>query len=160
MAEALPLRRDMNIPKKILVATDFSQTSGAALEYAVAIGVQLGAVVHVVHSYELPVVGFPASLMEITAEMASRIIDAANAAISGIAEKYAERGIAIETSLEQAAPREGVLRAAKRVGADLIVLGTHGRRGISRALIGSVAEYVVRTSPIPVLTVHAEPTTT
>lgn len=150
----------MNIPKKILVATDFSQTSGAALEYAVAIAGKLGAVVHVVHSYELPVVGFPESLMEITAEVASRIIDAANAAISGIAETYAKRGIAIETSLEQADPREGVLRAAKRVGAELIVLGTHGRRGISRALIGSVAEYVVRTSPIPVLTVHAEPTTT
>jgi len=50
--------------------------------------------------------------------------------------------------------RDVILATAEEVKADLIVMGTHGRRGISRALLGSVAETVVRTSPVPVLTVR------
>ncbi len=52
-------------------------------------------------------------------------------------------------------PWEEVLNAAKELNADLIVMGTHGRRGLERALLGSVAEKVVRMARIPVLTVHA-----
>ena len=54
-------------------------------------------------------------------------------------------------------PRDTIHSVAHDVGADLIVLGTHGRRGLSRAILGSVAEWVVRTSTCPVLTVHAAP---
>jgi nucleotide-binding universal stress UspA family protein len=146
----------MNAPKKILVPTDFSEPSNAALEYAVALAEKLGASVHLVHAFELPIVGFPDGTLTITAEMASRIIDAAQKALDELVKKYAARSFTVTSSLEQADPRDGVLAAAKKVGADLIVMGTHGRRGISRALIGSVAEGVVRRSPIPVLTVHAE----
>lgn len=146
----------MNIPKKILVATDFNAPSEAAVAYAVSLAQKLGAKVHVVHAFELPLVGFPDGVMTITAEMAARILDGAQTALSKVSSTYAERGVMIETSLEQADPREAVLTAAKKVGADLIVMGTHGRRGIARALIGSVTEAVVRTSPVPVLTVHAE----
>lgn len=145
----------MNAPTKILVPTDFSEPSNAALEYAVTLAEKLGAGVHVVHAFELPIVGFPDGTLTITAEMASKIIDAAQKALDDLVKKYAER-IKLTSSLEQADPRDGVLLAAKKVGAELIVMGTHGRRGISRALIGSVAEGVVRRSPIPVLTVHAE----
>jgi nucleotide-binding universal stress UspA family protein len=52
-------------------------------------------------------------------------------------------------------PHRAILETAKEVGAGLIVLGTHGRRGLPRWLMGSVAEHVVRTAPVPVLTVHA-----
>lgn len=147
----------MNPPQKILVPTDFRAPAAAALEYAVGLATKLGATVHVVHSYELPLVGLPEGVLTITAEMAGRIMDAARSELDKIAEVYAKRGVDLETSLEQADPREGVLIAANKVGADLIVMGTHGRVGISRALIGSVAESVVRTSPVPVLTVHAKP---
>jgi nucleotide-binding universal stress UspA family protein len=145
----------MNPPKKILVPTDFSEASDAALEYAVTLGQKLGATVSLVHSFELPLVGFPDGALTISAEMASNIIGAAEKALRRVAEDYAKRGIQIETRLEQADPRDGVLSAATKVGADLIVMGTHGRRGFARALIGSVTEAVVRISPIPVLTVHA-----
>jgi nucleotide-binding universal stress UspA family protein len=52
-------------------------------------------------------------------------------------------------------PREVILTVAQKVGADAVVMGTHGRRGVSQLFIGSVAEYVVRHSPVPVLTVRA-----
>lgn len=146
----------MTIPKKILVPTDFRDPSTAALEYAVVLAQKLGAVVHVVHSYEFPIVGFPDGILTVSADMASRILDAATTELAKLASSYEKQGIKLETSIEQADPREGVLKAAEKVGADLIVMGTHGRRGVSRALIGSVTEAVVRTSPVPVLTVHAK----
>jgi nucleotide-binding universal stress UspA family protein len=145
----------MNAPKKILVPTDFREPSTAALEYAVALAQKLGATVHAVHAYEFPVVGFPDGVLTITADMARRILDAAQGELAKLASGYEKRGVKIETSIEQADPREGILTAIGKTGADLVVMGTHGRRGVSRALIGSVAEAIVRTSPVPVLTVHA-----
>jgi nucleotide-binding universal stress UspA family protein len=146
-------------PRKILVPTDFSEASSAALEYAVGLGKALGAPVHVVHAFELPIVGFPDGTLTITAEMASRIINAAQDALKGLVDDYAKNGTTLTTSLEQADPRDGILNAAEKEQCDLIVMGTHGRRGIARALIGSVAEATVRRSPIPVLTIHTPKTT-
>jgi nucleotide-binding universal stress UspA family protein len=57
--------------------------------------------------------------------------------------------------IEAADPRDLILAAAARVDADLIVMGTHGRRGLSRFVLGSVAEDVVRRSPCPVLAVRS-----
>ena len=50
--------------------------------------------------------------------------------------------------------RDVIIRACEEINADLIVMGTHGRRGVSRALLGSVAESIVRTAPCPVLTIR------
>jgi nucleotide-binding universal stress UspA family protein len=143
-------------PKNILVPTDFSDPSKAALDYAVDLAEKLGAGVHVMHAFELPIVGFPDGTMVLTAEMASRIINAGQKALDDLVAKYASRKLAspLHAFLEQADPREAVLSAAKKVNADMIIMGTHGRRGIARALIGSVTESLVRTSPIPVLTIH------
>jgi nucleotide-binding universal stress UspA family protein len=145
----------MNPPKNILVATDFSDPSKAALDYAVDLAEKLGAEVHVVHAFELPLIGFPDGNMTVSAEMASRIINAAQKALDDLSAKYSARMVELHAFLEQADPREAVLSAAKKVNADLVVMGTHGRRGIVRALMGSVTESVVRTSPVPVLTLHS-----
>jgi nucleotide-binding universal stress UspA family protein len=56
--------------------------------------------------------------------------------------------------LREGRPWEAILEAAREVRADLIVMGTHGRHGLVRTLLGSVTEKVVRTSPVPVLVVH------
>jgi nucleotide-binding universal stress UspA family protein len=144
----------MKLPETILVPTDFSEQSAAALDYAIPLAAKLGARVHVVHAYELPIIGFPDGAMTVSAEMASRIIDAAQKALHDLEETYGKRGVNLTTSLEQADPREGILAAARKTEAGLIIMGTHARRGVARALIGSVAESVLRTSPIPVLTVH------
>jgi nucleotide-binding universal stress UspA family protein len=61
----------------------------------------------------------------------------------------------LEGILRMGVPWEEILKAIAETHADLVVMGTHGRRGISHALIGSVAEKVVRASPVPVLSVHA-----
>jgi nucleotide-binding universal stress UspA family protein len=56
-------------------------------------------------------------------------------------------------------PREGILKYTKESDADLLVIGTHGRRGIAHLVLGSVAEWLVRTAPLPVLTVSSRAAT-
>ena len=85
----------------------------------------------------------------------SSIISSAEKQLAACVAKRGESSVEIVPLLKQADPREAILAAAQDLSADLVVMGTHGRRGIARALIGSVAEAIVRVSPVPVLTVHA-----
>ncbi len=62
-----------------------------------------------------------------------------------------------EAVFRRGPPQDAILEAAKSLGCDLIVIGTHGRHGVARVLLGSVAERIVRLSPVPVLTVHPTP---
>lgn len=141
-------------PKTILVPTDFSEPSIAALDYAVDLAEKVGATVHVIHAYELPLIGAPEASLMMSTDMLKGILDAAEKALAELAGKYAARKINLVTALEQSDPRDAVVAASRRVDADLIIMGTHGRRGLARALIGSVAETVVRTSTVPVLTIR------
>jgi nucleotide-binding universal stress UspA family protein len=68
--------------------------------------------------------------------------------------KVAARYPQAKTRIREGSPRTGVLDTARDVGADLIVMGTHGRSGLAHIFFGSVAEHVVRQSQIPVLTVR------
>jgi nucleotide-binding universal stress UspA family protein len=145
----------MNLPKIILVPTDFSVAAETALDSALALASKLGAKVYVLHAYQLPVVGFPDGVLVPTAEIASRVVSWAQSELAACVGKRKESGVEIVSILKQADAREAVLAVAEEIGADLVVMGTHGRRGIARALIGSVAESVVRTSPVPVMTIHA-----
>jgi nucleotide-binding universal stress UspA family protein len=140
--------------RTILVPTDYSPTSDAALAYAMDLAAALGASVHVLHSYETPVYGPPEATFVATPETMSAIRDAAKKGIDAAVAKHQGRGVALEGHLAEGRASEVILATAAQVGADLIVIGTHGRRGIARALLGSVTEKVVRTSPVPVLTVH------
>ena len=142
-------------PQNILVATDFSPAAETALDQAIALAEKVGAQVHVLHSYQLPIIGFPDGVVIPDAEIASRIIGWAEKELAACVDRRKASSVKITSILEQADPREAVLTVAKRISADLVVLGTHGRRGIARALIGSTAEGILRSSPVPVLTVHA-----
>lgn len=144
----------MQLPKRILVAIDFSETSEAALDYAVAFAIQLGGSVAVLHVYELPIYGFPDGALAASAEIAARIMTGAQAGVASMCEKRSGRGVAITRIVRQGVPWEDVPRVADEIGADLIVIGTHARKGLSRALLGSVAEKIIRTATRPVLTVH------
>ncbi len=143
----------MPAPKTILVAVDFSDSSEAALEYAVGLAKPLGARVVVVHCYELPVYGFPDGALVASVEVATRIMNGAQAGLEGMVKRYTDE-VRIETVLRQGVAWEEVKAVAEETGADLVVIGTHGRRGIARALLGSVAEKILRTSTVPVLTIH------
>jgi nucleotide-binding universal stress UspA family protein len=142
--------------KTILVPTDFGEPGRSALAYAVDLAQSVGAKVVLLHAFELPIMGFPDGVVVATADMATRIVTAAQKALDDAVAPYRKEKVEIQSLLTQGDPREVVLAVAKETSADLIVMGTHGRKGIARALIGSVTESVVRTSPVPVLTVHGK----
>lgn len=145
----------MRTPRIVLVPIDFSEASNAALDYAVELVEGSDAKVYVLHTFEIPIVGLPDGVIAATAEVTSRLVNAAQGALDDVVARHGDRRVKMQTLLKQGDAREVILAQAKELGADLICIGTHGRRGIARALIGSVAESVVRTSPVPVLTVHA-----
>lgn len=145
----------MSLPKHLLVPIDFSAPAAEALDFAIEMAAALGARVTVLHSYEVPVVGVPDGALVSSAEMAASLASSAQEALDKVVDAQKGRGVGLTAVLRNGEPRTTIVAVAKEVGADLVVMGTHGRRGIAHLLIGSVAEYVVRTAPVPVLTVRA-----
>jgi nucleotide-binding universal stress UspA family protein len=144
----------MTLPKIILVPTDFGAPSEAAIDQAIDYARVFGAEIVLMHAFELPIMGFPDGALVATAELSTRIMEGAQA---GLERQLASRkgcGVTLRGIVKQGDPWHMVNETAAEVGAGLIVMGTHGRTGISRALIGSTAERVVRTASVPVLTVH------
>ncbi len=143
----------MSAIKHILVPHDFSETGEKALAFALELCTRLGARMTVMHAYEVPVYGFPDGVV-LTAEVSGQIERAAKAALAGVASRCRRPGLEVGETLRQGPAWSEIDDAAKELGVDLIVMGTHGRKGVARALLGSVTEKVVRTAPCPVLTVH------
>lgn len=144
----------MNDPKTFLVPTDFSAPAETALDVALGLALEMRAKVHVMHAFELPYVGFSDSVSFPTAALAERIRARAETDLAACVAKRSGSGVEIIARLEERDPREAVLQAAEELAADLVFMGTHGRRGLARALVGSVAEAVVRSSPRPVMTIR------
>jgi nucleotide-binding universal stress UspA family protein len=90
----------------------------------------------------------------ITADVVGQLERSARAALEGVVSHARRPGVEIDAVLRQGAVWSEIQTVAKERKADLIVIGTHGRHGFSRAMLGSVAAKVVRTAPCPVLTVH------
>lgn len=140
--------------ESILVPIDFGHPSEHALAYAMDLAEQVGAKVHVITTYELPIASFPDGVLVATAEIVSRLIEASQAAIDRLCAPYKDRKVPLTSHLEQGDPRDVILGLARAEKFSLIVMGTHGRKGIARALMGSTTEAVIRASEVPVLTVH------
>ena len=141
------------MPRIILVPTDFSEHAEHALDYAVALANKLDAKIHLLNVIGIPALGVPELGVAITSTMIDKIVENNQAALDQLAERHGANA-SIATELATGDARDAIIATAKRLGADLIVMGTHGRRGLSRALLGSVAETVVRTSPCAVLTLR------
>jgi nucleotide-binding universal stress UspA family protein len=139
--------------RHILVPHDFSDTAAHALTFALNLAERLGTRVTVMHAYEVLSYAFPEG-PALTVEMAAQIEGAARTALEGIVSRARRPGVEVGMALRQGHPWSEIIALAKEAKADLIVMGTHGRRGLSRMLLGSVAERVVRMSPCPVLTMH------
>lgn len=139
--------------RHILVPHDFGETAQHAFDYAMDLAEKLGASVTVMHAYEVPVYGFPDGVV-LTSEMSGQIERAARTALDGVAARGARPGVTVRVALRQGPAWSEIDGAARQLEADLVVMGTHGRKGVARALLGSVAEKVVRTASVPVLTVH------
>jgi nucleotide-binding universal stress UspA family protein len=142
--------------KKILVPVDFSPHSAEAVRVAADIAEQYHGSITLVHvhdplPYALPSefdVFTPAQEARLIAEFEKRLAVTQRAAESAGAQR-------VETRLLHGQPSTAIVDAARSGQFDLIVMGTHGRTGIKHALLGSVAERVVRNAPCPVLTAKA-----
>jgi universal stress protein A len=148
----------MSSIRQILVPVDFSEPSRAALDYAAELARPFAASIDILHVFEVPAF-LPQGTLVQTAPLDISLVDLvrknAEDALAAFAAEAGTRGISIRASrADLGSPAHTITELAKSGGYDLIVLGTHGRTGLSRALIGSVAERVVRHAPCPVLTVR------
>ena len=140
--------------RKILVPTDFTETSERALDWAFTLAERLGSAVTIMHSYETPMAGFPDGAMLPATDFTGWLADASKKGLDAVLVRRTGGKVQVDGLLRQGVAWEEINRVADEINADLIVIGTHGRRGLARALLGSVAENVVRTATRPVLTIH------
>jgi nucleotide-binding universal stress UspA family protein len=143
---------------RVLVPIDFSPSSRAALEYGTFLATRLGAEVTVLHVWEPPGYVGPDALALLPLAAGQAGWDQTRAEVLREVELFlgpaSARPRELSVRVEAGEPSDAILVAAKEVGADLIVMGTHGRTGLSRLLIGSVAEAVLRRATCPVLTIR------
>ena len=145
--------------KRLLVPLDESATAQRGLGEAMALARALGSTVVLLHAVELA----PMLPEVATAEAWEAIREGLKASGERVLEEATKRvraaGVACEAVLHEAdagRPADTIVAEATARRCDLIVMGTHGRRGIGRALLGSDAELVLRQSPVPVLLVRGE----
>ena len=137
----------------ILLPTDGSAPSEAARDHAVGLAVAYDATLHAV--YVIDDAALRAARIDSDVVLAGfeaegeQILDDVVAAAS-------DAGVTCETTVLHGHPHEAITDYTDEHGVDLVVMGTHGRHGIQRFLLGSVTERVVRSSPVPVLTVRGE----
>ncbi len=141
--------------KHILLTTDLSPNSEAAVPFAVALAKQSGGTIHVFHAFE----------DEVGEALSSGIVIGASAWVSSVHKQREQKLIEFADKLGAKSkvevthacvhghPANETVKYARKMHADLIVISTHGRTGISHLFLGSVAEKVARLSPVPVLTV-------
>jgi nucleotide-binding universal stress UspA family protein len=142
------------VPKHILVPTDLSDGSEEALDYACELARLFGATVHLLHVIGIPALGVAELGLALTSTVIDSLIRDDQQALDELVARKKDCAPFGQVLLRTGDARDLINRTAKDLGADLIVMGTHGRRGVSRALLGSVTENVVRTAPCPVLTVR------
>jgi universal stress protein A len=144
----------MKLPRNILVPIDLDDSAAQVLDYAITLAAKLDARVHALHVVPWPLLGAEIPIAVTETAMDDLMKDRQQAFDALIAAHTAELPVG-STMLKKGDARSVILAAAGELRADLIVMGTHGRRGVSRLVLGSVAESVVRTAPCPVLLVRS-----
>jgi nucleotide-binding universal stress UspA family protein len=144
---------------RIVVPTDFSDTSDTALTYARSLADSLGASLHLVHVFDDSYVD------AMLADTSAAVYESMRSTAMGTARRKLQRRMPPaerrrlfgKTAMITGTPAAAIVDYADEHDIDLIVMGTHGRRGFAHLLLGSVAEQVVRTAKCPVLTVREKP---
>lgn len=140
----------MSTPKNIMVATDFSACSDEAVRHGFELAEKLDAKVHLVHVVAMEGL----ELETLSRETLGDAEMLAEQKLRAIAQSWHASGRVGEVRTPVGEPAAMILLMAEQTGADMIVLGTHGRRGLRRLLVGSVAESVVREAACPVTVVR------
>jgi nucleotide-binding universal stress UspA family protein len=143
--------------KQILVPIDFSDGSSRAVTQAVELASALGASIELFHSYQLPVFALPDSSVALSPTYVADLTDRAQKELNRHRDRLVSEGLSVTTKLLEGNPADAIVERANTINALMIVIGTHGRSGFRRFLLGSVTERVVRTATVPVLTVHLPP---
>ena len=142
--------------KHILVPVDGSETSMKAVVKAAGLAKTFGSAVtalYVIDPY--PFTGVGADFAYGQAQYLSAATAEANTALEAVKKQMDEAGVDVKTMVgEGHAVHEGIVRVGENVGADLIVMGSHGRRGLEKLVLGSVAQRVLQTARVPVLVVR------
>ena len=136
--------------KNILVTTDFSDYSAAALDHALSLALEYRSSVFLLHGVEDHLMGRRKSLknsMKISVDKPNQ------QNMKEFVQKHVDDYLFIEPFIRHGVPHEQILRFAREKNIDLIVIATHGRTGLNHILMGSIAETIVRLSPVPVLSV-------
>ena len=140
--------------RRILFPTDFSERAAAAWSYARMMSENFSAELVLLHVLQEPMAMLPESSLAV-APPAVNLVELTRSAEQGLDQLRVDPpGTIGERLVRNGPPAEEIVRYAREMEADLIVLGTHGRTGIAHALLGSVAERVVRKAPCPVMTVR------
>jgi nucleotide-binding universal stress UspA family protein len=142
---------------KILVPVDFSPQADRAFRYAMTLAQRFSATLCLIHVVEDPfATGAWNSEVYVpnVAELIEEVMANAEQQLAPLSRSAAALGLRAETAVITGRTAHAIVEHAREGGFDLIVMGTHGRAGLSHVVIGSVAERVVRTAPCPVLTVH------
>jgi nucleotide-binding universal stress UspA family protein len=143
---------------RILVPMDFSPHAERAFCYATTLAHRLGAKLALLHVVEDPFVtgAWSAEVyLPSVPELLENLIGGADRRLATLKESVASLGLTTDTMVTTGRPAHAIVEYAKDGGFDLIVMGTHGRTGLSHVVMGSVAEQVVRKAPCPVLTMRA-----
>jgi nucleotide-binding universal stress UspA family protein len=144
--------------KRICCPIDFSDTARAAMEVAVDLAKRFGAELTLFHAYPIPGYTFPDGSVVASPKMMDELAEQAERHLGewkGDAEGLGAPAVVIAKATGEAATE--IVNYAKEQGMDLLVVGTHGRTGLTHALMGSVAERVVRRAACPVLSVRLPP---
>jgi nucleotide-binding universal stress UspA family protein len=140
-----------NSPKRILVATDFSAGSDEALAHAVDLAMETGATLEIVFVLEPGQEQFPFGLNLRGNDGA--LLAYVDLELSRRADLVAKAGLTCHTKMISGDAAAEIVKHARDIGADMVVVGTHGRRGLAHIVLGSVAQKVVQRSTCPVLTI-------
>jgi nucleotide-binding universal stress UspA family protein len=144
----------MALFKKILVPTAFDEGSGRAAGLAVDVARAFDASIVLLHAFDPAQNAVAASSTQGAVTMLAlderEVRQSLDEALRALRDLWPRS----EALLQVGAPSDEILKAIHGVGADLVVMATHGRRGVLHAIVGSVAEKIVRSSPVPVLTVR------
>ncbi|MFD1588802.1 universal stress protein [Halorientalis brevis] len=140
----------------VLIPTDGSEYASVAIDHGLAIAERADARVHAVNVVDLGDLAASPSLTTPT-ELASRFESAGEDATEVIAGRARAAGLDVSTEVREGVPAKDLMQYADGNDVDLIAMGTHGRTGLSRYLLGSTTERIIRHADMPVLAVNAQP---